>query len=220
MASGPASPSYELKFNITQGTRRREGGLEIDVFRLIDELEQLVDNGRAHVFGKVVIDEQAFFVQTAKLKKALPDDLKKAERVTRDSDRVVSGAQSEAQRMLSDAQGEAQRMVSDARAQADRTIQDARAHSDRIIDDARREAERIVADAQQHAEQLVAEHTIIQRAQQQAEETHQLALRDADELRTQADGYALEVLNKAGVVLEKLLSGIEQGKEQLTQPQK
>jgi hypothetical protein len=47
----------------------------------------LVENGKGHVFGKVFIDEQAFFIQTSKLKKALPDDLKKAERVTRDSDR-------------------------------------------------------------------------------------------------------------------------------------
>ena len=158
-------------------------------------------------------------MQTAKLKKALPDDLKKAERVTRDSDRVVSGAQTEAQRLVSDAQSEAQRMVGDARAQADRIIQDARSHSDRIIDDARREAERIVADAQQHAEQLVAEHTLTQRAQQLAEETHRVATRDAEEMRAQADGYALEVLDKAGIMLQKLAGGVEQGKEQIRQLQ-
>lgn len=188
----------------------------------------MVENGKYHVFDKVFIDEQAFFIQTSKLKKALPDDLKKAERVTRDSDRVVSAAQNEAQRMVGEAQGEAQRMVSeakgeaqrlvgDARAQADRTIQDARSHSDRIIEDARREAERIVADAQQHAEQLVAEHTITQRAQQIAQEMHDTSVRDSQEMRAQADGYAFEVLDKAGAVLQKLAQGIEQGKEQIQQ---
>lgn len=196
--------------------------------RLIDELEQLVENGKYHVFDKVFIDEQAFFIQTSKLKKALPDDLKKAERVTRDSDRVVSAAQNEAQRMVGEAQSEAQRMVGeakaeaqrlvgDARAQADRTIQDARSHSDRIIEDARREAERIVADAQQHAEQLVAEHTITQRAQQIAQEMHHASVRDSQEMRAQADSYAYEVLDKAGAVLQKLAMGIEQGKEQIRQ---
>lgn len=181
-----------------------------------------------HYFGKTFIDEQAFFVQTSKLKKALPDDLKKAERVTRDSDRVVSAAQNEAQRMMGEAQNEAQRMVAeakaeaqrmvgDARAQADRTIQDARSHSDRIIEDARREAERIVADSQQHAEQLVAEHVITQRAGQMAEESHRTAVREATEMRAQADSYALEMLDKAGIVLQRLAAAVEQSKEQVQQ---
>lgn len=175
----------------------------------------LVENGKGHVFGKVFIDEQAFFIQTSKLKKALPDDLKKAERVTRDSDRVVTQAQNEAHRMVTEAQTEAQRLIGDARAQADRTIQDSRNHSDRIIEDARREAERIVADAQQHAEQLVAEHVITQRAQQMGEQIHLTATQEAEEMRTQADGYAFEVLEKAGAVLERLAAGIDQGKEQI-----
>jgi hypothetical protein len=56
-----------------------------------------------------------------------------------------------------------------------------------------------VADAQQHAEQLVAEHVITQRAQQMAEQTHLDSVRESEEMRAQADGYAYEVLNKAGM---------------------
>ena len=66
----------------------------------------MLENGKGHFFGKVLINEEDFFDQTSKLKKALPDDLKKAERLSRDSDRVVSGAHSEAQRLLGEAQGE------------------------------------------------------------------------------------------------------------------
>jgi len=130
---------------------------------------------------------------------------------------VVTGAHNEAHRLVSDAQGEAQRLVADARAAADRTIQDSRSHSDRIIEDARREAERIVADAQQHAEQLVAEHVITQRSQEFAETTHQHAQADAQEMRDQADQYALEVLEKTSTILQKLLGGVEQGKNQIHQ---
>jgi RNA polymerase-binding transcription factor DksA len=50
------------------------------------------------------------------------------------------------------------------------------------------------ADAQQHAEQLVAEHVITQRAQQMAEQTNQEAVREAEEMRAQADSYAYDVL--------------------------
>lgn len=184
---------------------------------MIDELEQLVENGKGHFFGRVMIDEEAFFDQTSKLKKALPEDLKKAERVSRESDRVVTGAHNEAQRLVADAQAEAQRLVSDARSAADRTVADARSHSDRIVEDARREAERIIADAQQHAEQLVAEHVITQRAQQFAEETHQAALGDSREMRDQADQYAYDVLDKTSTVLQRLLGSVEQGKDQIRQ---
>jgi vacuolar-type H+-ATPase subunit H len=178
--------------------------------------------------GKVWIDESAFFVQTAKLKKALPDDLKKAARVTQDSTRVVTQAQTEATRTIEDARAEAARLTGDAqseatrlreesRANADRTLEDARSHSDRIVEDARREAERIVADANQQAEQIIAEHTITQRAQQFAEDTQQAALREADELRSQADNYAMDILNRTSVVLERLIDGVEQGKTQIQQ---
>lgn len=176
-----------------------------------------MENGKGHLFGRVFIDEEAFFDQTAKLKKALPEDLKKADKVARDSDRVISGAHNEAHRLVGDAQSESQRLVGEARAAADRTVQDSRAHSERITEDARREAERIIADAQQHAEQLVAEHVITQRSQEFAEATHRGAVADAEDLHVQADQYALEVLEKTGAILQKLMSGVEQGKNQIHQ---
>ena len=57
---------------------------ETDLLRLIDSLGELIKNGKYLVFDKVFIDEQAFFIQTSKLKKALPEVLKKAERIVRD----------------------------------------------------------------------------------------------------------------------------------------
>ena len=179
-------------------------------------MEQLVENGKG-AFGKRVINEEEFFVLLTRLKSALPEDLKKAERLARDTDRVVSSAQGEAQRVLSEAQSEAQRLVGDARSQADRAVQDSRQRSERIIDEARREAERIMADAQQHAEQLVAENSITQRAQQLAETTQQTAVREADEIRMQADDYALEVLERVENVLHRLTSGVQAGKDQMRQ---
>lgn len=165
-----------------------------------------------------IVDEDAFFVLTQRLKNALPEDIKKAEKLARQSEQVVTSANSEAKRMVTDAQSEAQHMVSDARAAADRTVEDARSRSDRMIEDARREAERIVADAQQHAEQLVAEHTITKRAGEAAEKTEQVALREAEELRRQADDYAYDILDRTETILQKLVTGVQQGKNQLQEP--
>lgn len=189
-------------------------------------MEQLVEDSKHHYFGRTVIDEAEFYNHTTSLRKALPDDIEKARRVTRDSSRVViqakeqgertvSEAQAEAQRLLSESRSLAERTTQDARAQADNAVDTARSQADRAIEDAKREAERIVADAQQHAEQLVAEHAITQQAQRTAEELHALATNDAETMRSQADAYAYEVLEKASIVLGKLSVGLEQGKAQL-----
>lgn len=197
----------------------REGGFAINVLRVIDELEHLVESSKSMpLTHHKIVDEDQFFVLSQRLKSALPEDIKKAEKLARQSEQVVSSATSEAQRMVADAQNEAQHMVSDARSNADRALQEARTRAERIIEDARREAERIVADAQQHAEQLVAEHAITQRAQQSAHEIEQLAQRDSEELRRQADDYAYDILDRTEGILNKLLSGVQQGKDQLSQP--
>ncbi len=195
-----------------------EGGQKIDVLRIIDELEVLVQEGK-HVLGKVVINEEEFYIQVTKLKKALPKSLDEAQKITREAERILSGAKNEAGRLMSEAQSESKRMVDDARAESDRVRGDARQHSDRTVEDARREAERIVADAQQHAEQLVSEDTIMQRAQETAQTLQEQAQQDAREMREHADQYAFEVLDRAGAVLGKLTVGVEAGKDHLRQLQ-
>jgi cell division septum initiation protein DivIVA len=182
-------------------------------------LEHLVEGSKSMpLTHHKIVDEDAFFVLTQRLKNALPEDIKKATELARKTASVVENANSEAKRMVTDAQNEAQHLVGDARAQADRAVEDARSRSDRMIEDARREAERILADAQQHAEQLVAEHTITQTATQTAEKTEQAALREAEDLRRQADDYAYDILDRTEVILNKLMSGVQQGKNQIQQP--
>jgi cell division septum initiation protein DivIVA len=195
-----------------------EGGHTIDVLRIIDELEVLVQEGK-HVLGKVVINEEEFYIQVTKLKKALPKSLDEAQKITREAERILSGAKNEANRLMSDAQSESKRLIDDARSEAERARGDARSHADRIVEDARREAERIVADAQQHAEQLVAEDTIMQRAQESAIALHQHAQHEAQAMRDHADQYAFEVLDRTSAVLNKLVVGVEAGKDHLRQIQ-
>jgi cell division septum initiation protein DivIVA len=182
-------------------------------------LEHLVEGSKSMpLTHHKIVDEDQFFVLTQRLKNALPEDIKKATELARKTASVVENANSEAKRMVTDAQNEAQHLVGDARSQADRAVEDARSRSERMVEDARREAERILADAQQHAEQLVAEHTITQTATQTAEKTEQDAAREAEDLRRQADDYAYDILDRTEVILNKLMTGVQQGKHQLQQP--
>jgi cell division septum initiation protein DivIVA len=190
-------------------------GRTIDVFRIIDELEQLVENGKGRLFGKVVIDEEAFYVQTTKLRKALPDVIKQASDIVKKREDTLVHAENDANRMINEAQEEAQRLRSDARAQSERMIQNAREDNDRIVEDARREAERIEADAREHAEQLVSESTVMQRAQQAAEELHRQAVEESDELREQASDWSLARLDQLEAILLKLQSSVDEGRQQI-----
>ena len=92
----------------------------IDVPKLIDRLEDLVENSR-HFFNKAWgIDLEEFYILTNKIKASLPDDVRKATRLTKDSQRIVDEAHSEAEQVLERAKKEADRIVSDARTEAER----------------------------------------------------------------------------------------------------
>jgi cell division septum initiation protein DivIVA len=87
---------------------------------LLDRLEDLVENSR-HFFNKAWgIDLEEFYILTNKIKMALPDDVRKATRLTKDSQRIVEEARLEAEQILERARKEADRMVADAKAEADR----------------------------------------------------------------------------------------------------
>jgi len=95
-------------------------GSAIDVPKLIDRLEDLVENSR-HFFNKAWgIDLEEFYILTNKIKASLPDDVRKATRLTKDSQRIVEEARMEAEQLLERARKEADRMVSDARTEAER----------------------------------------------------------------------------------------------------
>ena len=164
----------------------------------------MVENSKTRFVGRVLIDEEAFYVQTTRLRKTLPDIIKQASEIVKKREDLLGNAEGDANRMLADAQEEAQRLRSDARAQAER-----------MISNARDDHERIEADAREHAEQMVADNTIVQRAQQAADEMHRQATEESDELRQQAGQWSMARLEQLEAVLNRLHDGVEEGKQQL-----
>jgi len=78
-------------------------------------LEHLVEGSKSMpLTHHKIVDEDAFFVLTQRLKNALPEDIKKATELARKTASVVENANSEAKRMVTDAQNEAQHLVGDA----------------------------------------------------------------------------------------------------------
>jgi len=130
------------------------GGIQINVLRIIDEIEQLVENGK-NILGKRLVPEEEFFTKIQQLRSALPKSMKEAEDLMRKAEGIVKSAQTEADRLIDTAEREAEKVVNDARSRSDRTIAESKTHADRLLSDAQNRSERMISDAESKANRTI-----------------------------------------------------------------
>jgi cell division septum initiation protein DivIVA len=115
----------------------------MDILQLIDRLEELFNDAKALPFThNVVVDEDKMLELIDQMRIAIPEEVKKAQQVVAQRDRVMAQAQEEANRTLQIARDKADQMV-----QKDIVTQDAQRRAEQILSQARAEAEDIRADA-------------------------------------------------------------------------
>jgi F0F1-type ATP synthase membrane subunit b/b' len=115
----------------------------MDILQLIDRLEELFNDAKAVPFThNVVVDEDRMLELIDQMRIAIPEEVKKAQQVVAQRDRVMAQAQEEANRTLQIARDKADQM-----AQKDMIVQEAQRRADQILSQARAEAEAIRADA-------------------------------------------------------------------------
>jgi pantetheine-phosphate adenylyltransferase len=150
-AAGFVPPAVERRqrlpgFAGEPGQGREGSAIEttVDILKLIDALEDLVEQTRWRMFHRVYgVDEDAFFTLTNKLRASLPEEVKTAARITRDSERILADAQDRAERIITDAKEQAALLVS----------------NDEITRQAQRQAQEIIRRAQEEARQVRGEVT-------------------------------------------------------------
>lgn len=115
----------------------------MDILQLIDRLEELFNDAKAVPFThNVVVDEDKMLELIDQMRIAIPEEVKKAQQVVAQRERVMAQAQEEANRTLQIARDKADQMV-----QKDMVTQDAQRRADQILAQARAEAEAVCADA-------------------------------------------------------------------------
>lgn len=115
----------------------------MDILQLIDRLEELFNNAKAVPFThNVVVDEDRMLELIDQMRIAIPEEVKKAQQVVAQRDRVMAQAQEESNRTLQLARDKADEMT-----QKDMISQEAQRRAEQIISQARAEAEAIRADA-------------------------------------------------------------------------
>lgn len=119
----------------------------MDILQLIDRLEELFNESKAVPLTRnVMVDEDRMLDIIDQMRIAIPEEVKKAQQLLGQRDRVLAQAQEEANRTLELARQKADQMVT-----KDMVAQDAQRRADQIIAKSRDEAENIRADADDYA---------------------------------------------------------------------
>jgi DNA repair exonuclease SbcCD ATPase subunit len=119
----------------------------MDILHLVDRLEELFNQSRPIPLTRnVIVDEDKFLDIIDQMRITIPDEVRKAQQVFTQKDRVMAQAQEEANRTLQLAREKA-----DALVEKEILVQDAQRRAAQIIEQAKMEAENIKAGADQYA---------------------------------------------------------------------
>ena len=115
----------------------------MDILHLVDMLEQLLNQSRPLPFThNVIVDEDRMLDIIDQMKIVIPEEVKKAQQLLANRDRVLAQAQEEANRTLAIAREKSEQLV-----ERDAIVQAAQARADQVQVQARADAEKTRKDA-------------------------------------------------------------------------
>lgn len=168
----------------------------IDVLRLLDNLNSLAEKPRTFLGLTLGFNRQEFQIQIDRIKGSLPRDVKDASNLLRETERVMEAAEDEANRIVDQGRREAAR----------------------AIEESTQEAARILEHARVTQQQMLSESEVLKLAKAQAEELRRAAENDAAQLRRDADQFAYQTLDNLEAVVSKVMSTVERGRAELDRP--
>ena len=121
----------------------------LSVMILLDRLEELI-TGRFRFAGRVWVDVDAATELVEKARATLPDEIREAEWLTSEKDRILYEAQEEAKRILRDAENYAAKLVQDSQ-----IVRQAMHESEGILAEAKQEAFAIQDEAREYARNIL-----------------------------------------------------------------
>ncbi|MBI4733000.1 MAG: hypothetical protein HY781_12905 [Chloroflexi bacterium] len=124
----------------------------MDILQLVDRLEELFNQSRPiWLTHSVIVDEDKFLDIIDQMRIAIPEEVKKAQQLYTQKDRVLAQAQEEANRTLELARQKAAELV-----EKEALVVDAQRRASQIIDQSRAEAEEVKIGADQYSHDALA----------------------------------------------------------------
>ena len=208
-----------------------------DIFRLLSELEDLIDKAPKKLGMMFRFDEDRFHMTILKIRANLPEEMKRASKLARESERIVEESRSHAEQIIQDTrrqavselergkqdavklrestQTELNAMKKSTQIEADRLKREAEREAEKLVFEANAKALQLVEEAKQRASELVTENVIMQEAQIQAQEQLYRADQEAHSVKRGADDYARDVLANLEGVLGKAIGQVQRGRDLL-----
>lgn len=129
---------------------------------LLDRLDQLIDSApEIPLIGKALIDAEVALDLVDKIRNAIPEEVKRAEWLTSEKDRMLQESQAEAERILAQAEEYAAKLVMEhelvgkAREEASLLIAKAQEHAKEIEQGADSYAESVLSNLQDHLDKVL-----------------------------------------------------------------
>jgi len=118
----------------------------MDILHLVDRLEEILNQSRPFPFThNVIVDEDKMLDLIDQMRVAIPDEVKKAQQVLAQRDRILAQATEEANRTLAIAREKSEQLV-----ERDSIAQASQSRADQVIVQARAEAERMRREADEY----------------------------------------------------------------------
>lgn len=165
----------------------------MDILRQLADLEKMIEEPREFMGLIWGMNREDMVMQISKIRASLPQDLKNAASMVRESDRILEEARADAAGILENARKEAASIQAEARTE-----------SERHLEQGRLQQERMVADSE-----------ILKLSKAQSDEIRAAADRDALNMRRGAEKYTYDVLTQMEGVLGKAMTAIERGKSEI-----
>ena len=119
----------------------------MDILALVDRLEDLFNNSRPiPLTHNVIVDEDKFLDIIDQMRITIPEEVKKAQKIFSEKERLLAQAQEESARITAKAREKAEQSINE-----NVIVQEAKHRADQIIEQARMEAEGIKAESDQYA---------------------------------------------------------------------
>lgn len=116
----------------------------MDILDLVDRLEEVVQEGRSlPLMRGVLVDEERLWEIIDQMRISVPEEVRKAQQLLSQKDRIVAQAQERARRIVQQAEAERAKMIEESA-----IVQAAKERAEEIVAQAHEEAQRIRAEAE------------------------------------------------------------------------
>lgn len=123
----------------------------MDIQHLVDRLEQLLNESkRLPLSAYLLVNEDRIYNLVDQMRVAIPEEIKRANRIEADKDRIMAQANEEAERIRDLAKQEANELVT-----RDSITMSSQQRADNILERARRDADALRGDADSYAAEVL-----------------------------------------------------------------